>query len=45
MRKAGIDKNIRMLIFGHKDNSDMDARYDILDEQDLLTAVDRLEKI
>jgi len=43
MRKAGIDKNIRMLIFGHSNTSDMDSRYDIIDEQDLLTAVDQLE--
>ena len=43
MRKVGIDKNIRMLIFGHKDYSDMDARYDIIDEKDSLTTVDGLE--
>jgi len=42
-RKAGVDKNIRMVIFGHSDGSDMDARYDIIDEQDLLNAVDQLE--
>ena len=43
MRKAGIDKNIRMFIFGHSDSSDMDLRYDIIDESDLLNAIDQLE--
>ena len=42
-RKAGVDKNIRMVIFGHANIDDMDSRYDIVDESDLLTAVDQIE--
>jgi integrase len=42
-RKAGVDKNIRMVIFGHSNPDDMDSRYDIVDEGDLLTAVDQVE--
>ena len=41
--KAGVDKNIRMVIFGHMNPDDMDSRYDIVDESDLLTAVDQIE--
>ena len=41
--KAGVDKNIRMVIFGHTNPDDMDSRYDIVDESDLLTAVDQIE--
>jgi integrase len=43
MRKAGIDRNIRMFIFGHSNGNDMNFRYDTIDDQDLLTAVDQLE--
>jgi len=43
MRKAGIDRNLRMAIFGHSDGSDMDFRYDAIDEADLLDAIDRFE--
>ena len=42
-RKAGVDKNIRMVIFGHANLDDMDSRYDIVDESDLLTTVDQIE--
>lgn len=42
-RKAGVDKNIRMVIFGHANPDDMDSRYDIVDESDLLTTVDQIE--
>jgi integrase len=41
MRKAGVDKNVRAVIFGHSINGDMDARYDHVDEADLLDAIDR----
>ena len=44
MRKAGIDRNIRMVIFGHSDGNDMDSRYDTIDRADLLDAVDKLEE-
>jgi integrase len=43
MRKAGIDRNLRMAIFGHTNPDDMDARYDAIDESDLLKAIDRFE--
>jgi integrase len=43
MRKAGVDKNVRAVIFGHSINDDMDARYDHVDESDLLGAINRTE--
>jgi integrase len=43
MRKAGVDKNVRAVIFGHSINGDMDFRYDHVDESDLLEAIDRTE--
>jgi integrase len=43
MRKAGVDKNVRAVIFGHSINGDMDFRYDHIDESDLLDAIDRTE--
>ena len=42
-RKAGVDKNVRMVIFGHSGNDDMDFRYDTVDEGDLLDAIDKVE--
>jgi integrase len=43
MRKAGVDKNVRAVIFGHSINGDMDFRYDHVDNSDLLDAIDRTE--
>ena len=43
MRKAGVDKNVRGVIFGHIISGDMDFRYDHVDESDLLAAIDRTE--
>jgi integrase len=43
MRKAGVDKNVRAVIFGHSINGDMDFRYDHIDESDLLNAIDQTE--
>jgi integrase len=43
MRKAGVDKNVRAVIFGHSVSGDMDFRYDHVDESDLLNAIDRTE--
>lgn len=43
MRKAGVDKNVRAIIFGHSVGGDMDFRYDYVDETDLLDAIDRTE--
>jgi integrase len=42
-RKAGVDKNVRMVIFGHSGNDDMDFRYDTVDEGDLINAIDKIE--
>jgi integrase len=44
MRKAGVDKNVRAVIFGHSNGGDMDFRYDHVDESDLLEAIDRTER-
>jgi integrase len=43
MRKAGVDKNVRAVIFGHSINCDMDFRYYHVDESDLSDAIDRTE--
>ena len=42
-RKAGVDKNVRMVIFGHSNSNDMDLRYDTVDEGDLIDAIDKIE--
>jgi hypothetical protein len=42
-RKAGVDKNVRMVIFGHSNGNDMDLRYDTVDEGDLMDAIDKIE--
>ena len=42
-RKAGVDKNVRMVIFGHSGYYDMDFRYDTVDEGDLIDAIDKAE--
>jgi integrase len=42
MRKAGIDRNVRNSILGHE-SKDMDNRYDIVDDDDLIKAIDQLE--
>ncbi|MGD9240510.1 MAG: site-specific integrase, partial [Desulfobacterales bacterium] len=44
MRKAGVDKNVRAVIFGHSISGDMDFRYDHVDESDLSDAIDRTEE-
>ena len=43
LRKAGVDRNIRMVILGHSDGNDMDSHYDTMDEGDLIDAIDRVE--
>jgi integrase len=42
-RKSGVDKNVRMTCFGYSSGNDMDYRYDIVDEEDLIKAVDQME--
>jgi len=42
-RKAGVDKNVRMVIFGHSNPNDMDLRYDTVDEEDMIDAIDKVE--
>jgi integrase len=41
-RKAGIPRNVIMVITGHTAN-DMNFRYDTVDEEDLLKAIDQME--
>ena len=43
MRKAGVDKNVRGVIFVHSVSGDIDFRYDHVDEAELLDAIDRSE--
>jgi integrase len=43
MRKAGVDKNERAVIFGLSLSDDMDFRYDHVDKSDLLYAIDWTE--
>ena len=43
IRKAGVDKNVRGVIFGHSVSGDMDFRHDHVDESDLLDAIDKTE--
>jgi integrase len=42
-RKAGVDRNLRMVMFGHSDGNDMEFRYDTIDDADLLYCVDQIE--
>lgn len=42
-RKAGVDRNVRMVIFGHTDVNDMESRYDTVDQGDLRAAIDQHE--
>jgi len=41
-RKAGIDKNIRMVMLGHSESNDMDLRYDRVDDH-IRAAPDQIE--
>ncbi len=41
MNKGGVDRNLRMIIFGNSKGNNMHFRYDALDEPDLLAAVDK----
>ena len=43
MRRAGVDKNVRGVIFWHSVSIDMDFRYDDVDEAELVDAIDRTE--
>ena len=42
-RKAGVDNNVRMVIFGHSNSNDMDLRYDTVDEGDRIDAIDKID--
>jgi integrase len=42
-RKAGVARNVIMANMGHSSGTDMNLRYDTVDETDLLDAVERLE--
>jgi len=41
-RKAGVEKNVIMVIMGHSAGNDMNFRYDSVDEADLLNVVDQI---
>jgi integrase len=41
-RKAGVPRNVIMKIMGHSDGSDMNSRYDTIDAEDMLQAVDKM---
>jgi integrase len=43
-RKAGISRNIIMVIMGHSDVNDMNLRYDRIDPSDLIEDIDRFER-
>ena len=42
-RKAGVEKNVIMVIMGHSAGDDMNFRYDSVDEGNLSNAVDPIE--
>ena len=44
-RRAGIARNVIMAIMGHSTGGDMHARYDKVEDSDLLEAIDRMEKV
>jgi integrase len=43
-RRADIPRNVIMAIMSQSTGGDMNARYDLVEDPDLLGAVDRLEK-
>jgi len=42
-RRAEIDRNVRYAITGHSNSRDMNTRYDVVNDQDLLNAIDQYE--
>ena len=42
-RKAGVEKNVIMVIMGHSTGNDMNFRYNSVDEADWLNSVDQIE--
>ena len=44
-RRAGVPKNVIMAIMGHAIRDDMNARYDLVEDSDLLAAVDRMAEV
>ena len=42
-RKAGVEKNVIMVIMGHSTGNDMNFRYNSVDEVDWLNSVDQIE--
>ena len=41
--KGGVDKNVRMVIFGHPNSNDKDRGYDTVDEGDGIDVMDKIE--
>jgi len=44
-RRAGIPRNVIMAIMGNSTGGDMNARYDKIEDSDLLEAIDRIEEV
>jgi integrase len=44
-RRAGVPRNVIMTIMGHSKGGDMHARYDRIEDSDLLAAIDLIEKV
>jgi len=43
-RRAGVPRNVIMAIMGHSTGGDMIARYDLIEDSDLLKAIDLIDK-
>ena len=44
-RRAGVPRRVVMAIMGHSTGGDMHARYDLVEDSDLLAAVDQVERV
>jgi integrase len=44
-RRAGVPRNVIMTIMGHSKGGDMHARYDRIEDSDMLAAIDLIEKV
>jgi integrase len=42
-RRAGVARNIIMTIMGHSAGDDMNYRYDLIEDSDLIAAIDKIE--
>jgi integrase len=44
-RRAGVPRRVVMAIMGHSTGGDMHARYDLVEDSDLLAAIDQVERV